>query len=103
MDTVCLVVALAGIFPWILTKDPTLSVVFAVTIDLVAFAPTIRKTWKNPNSETPLLYAMNTLRHFLMLFSLEAYNVATVLHSVAMIMTNSLMTGIILQKKAETR
>ncbi len=99
IDTVFLVVALLGIIPWILTKDPTISVIIAVSIDLVAFMPTLRKTWTHPKSETPLLYSMNVLRHILMLLSLQAYNVATMLHSVVMITVNTFMTGMILLRK----
>ncbi len=99
IDTLFLVIALLGIIPWILTKDPTISVIIAVSIDLVAFLPTIRKTWIRPETETPVLYAMNVLRHILMLISLQAYNIATVLHSIVMITTNTLMTGMILIRK----
>ncbi|MDB5244212.1 MAG: hypothetical protein JWN18_82 [Parcubacteria group bacterium] len=98
-DTFFLAIALLGIIPWVLTHDPTLSVIIAVTIDLIAFLPTIRKTWNFPSTETPLLYSMNVFRHILALFSLEAYNIATTLHSFAMIVTNSLVTGIILLKR----
>lgn len=98
-DTYFLIVALLGIIPWILTKDPTISVVIAVSIDLVAFVPTLRKTWVKPASETPILYSMNVVRHVLTLFSLQAYNVATTLHSIAMIVTNTAMTGIILFRR----
>ena len=97
-----LVIALAGLIPWALTKDPTVSVVIAVSIDAVAFIPTLRKTWQQPKTETPLLYGMNTARHALALFSLGAYNVATTLHSIVMIVTNSLMTFFIMRKKKPT-
>lgn len=98
-DTIFLVIALLGIVPWVLTKDPTISVIIAVSIDLVAFMPTIRKTYQHPETETPMLYSMNVLRHILMLFSMQAYNIATTLHSIAMITTNTLMTGLILRKR----
>ena len=91
IDTYFLVFALLGIIPWILTKDPTISIVIVVSIDLIAFVPTLRKTWNLPRSETPLLYGANVLRHVLTLFSLQAYNIATMLHSIAMIITNSIM------------
>lgn len=99
IDTVFLIIALGGIIPWILTKDPTVSVIIAVSIDLIAFIPTIRKTWRHPRSETPLLYLTNVFRHILMLFALRAYNIVTVLHSIAMITTNTLMTGILFAKR----
>jgi hypothetical protein len=92
MDTFFLCLALAGLVPWVLTKDPTISVIIAVAIDLTAFVPTLRKTWREPTTETPLLYGTNVLRHVLALFSLQSYNIATTLHSVAMIITNSWMT-----------
>lgn len=98
-DKYFLAAALTGLIPWLLFDDPTMSVVIAVTIDLIAFAPTIRKTWNDPRTETPPLYAANVTRHILTLFSLQAYNVATTLHSIAMIVMNSIMTSIILFKK----
>ena len=98
-DTIFLIICLLGIIPWILTKDPTVSVIIAVSIDVCAFIPTIRKTWNNPQTETPILYSMNVARHILMLLSLQAYNIATTLHSIVMITTNTIMTGIILKKK----
>lgn len=103
IDTVFLVVALLGIIPWLLTKDPTISVIVAVSIDLVAFIPTIRKTYANPVTESPALYGANVFRHILMLFSLQAYNVATMLHSIVMIVVNAIMTGIIFEGKKRKR
>lgn len=91
IDTYFLIFALLGLIPWILTKDPTFSVVIVVSIDLIAFVPTLRKTWNTPKTESPILYGSNVLRHILTLFSIEAYNVATMLHSIVMIITNSLM------------
>lgn len=84
--------ALLGLIPWYLTKDPTISVVIVVMIDVIAFIPTLEKTWHSPRTEKPLLYEMNVTRHILTLFSLEAYNVATTVHSIAMIVTNTLMS-----------
>ncbi len=94
-DTVFLVIALLGLIPWALTKDPTLSVIIAVSIDLVAFIPTLRKAYKEPKTETPILYSTNVVRHILSLLSLSSYNVATVLHSIAMLVANGTMTGIL--------
>lgn len=97
-DTYFLVIALLGLIPWALTSDPTISVVIVVLIDLVAFIPTLRKTWLHPKTETSILYAMNVARHLLTLFTLEALNIATALHSVVMIVTNTLMTFFIVRK-----
>jgi hypothetical protein len=75
--------------------------VIAVAIDATAFLPTLRKTWRVPSTETPTLFGMNVARHVLALFSLQAYNIATTLHSIVMIILNSIMTGVILFKKGK--
>ena len=98
-DTIFLAMALVGLIPWLISDDPTISIIIAVSIDVIAFIPTIRKTWRHPKTETPVLYSANVIKHILTLLSLQAYNVATTLHSMAMIITNSVMSGIILLKK----
>jgi hypothetical protein len=95
IDNYFLAIALIGLIPWALTKDPTMSVVIVVAIDAIAFIPTLRKTWSHPDTEKPLLYSMNVARHILTLFSLGAYNVATTFHSFVMIGTNILMVAFI--------
>jgi hypothetical protein len=92
IDHYFLAIALIGLIPWALTKDPTVSVIIVVLIDIVAFVPTLRKTWSHPQTEKPLLYEMNVARHALTLFSLQTYNIATTFHSIAMICTNTIMT-----------
>lgn len=99
VDSVFLAISLLGLIPWLITKDPTLSVIIAVSVDLTAFAPTFRKTWERPETETPTLYSMNVLRHVLMLLSLRSYNIATTLHSIVMICANTLMTFLIFRRK----
>lgn len=99
IDNYFLAVALVGLIPWAITHDPTISVVIMVLIDIVAFVPTLKKTWSSPGTENPLLYEMNVTRHILTLFSLQMYNVATVFHSIAMICVNTIMVSFIKKKK----
>lgn len=98
-DHYFLAAALLGLIPWAITSDPTISVVIVVLIDVIAFVPTLRKTYQKPETEKPLLYEMNVMRHLLALFSLEAYNIATTFHSIAMICTNTVMSAFILRPR----
>ena len=91
--------SLLGLIPWILTNDPTISVIIVVTIDVIAFIPTLRKTYRHPGTESPLLFGTNVLRHILILFTIGSYNIATMLHSIAMIITNTLMVILIKFRK----
>lgn len=103
IDTLFLLLSLGGIVLWIITKDPTISVVIAVAIDLTAFVPTLRKTWLQPSTESPLLYGSNVLRHILALLSMQTYNIATTLHSIAMLATNTAMTMMLVISKSEKK
>lgn len=98
-DRMFLLLALLGLVPWIITKDPTLSVVIAVGVDILSLAPTFRKSWKYPSTESPILYGSNVLRHILALASLQTYNIATTLHSIAMILVNTALAGVIARKR----
>ncbi len=101
-DIVFLALALGALVPWLMTKDPTLSVVLAVSIDLISFVPTVRKTWLRPRTEAPVLYGSNVLRHALALVSLQSYNITTALHSVVMIVVNiGMMFLIVVRRRGE--
>lgn len=99
IDNYFLAAALLGLIPWALTKDPTLSVIIAVSIDLVAFIPTLRKASRYPETETPILYGTNVFRHVLTMLSLSSYNIATTLHSIAMLVANGAMSIILLRAR----
>ncbi|MCB1025096.1 MAG: hypothetical protein KDB79_11935 [Acidobacteria bacterium] len=98
-DTIFLIIASLGLIPWFYTKDPTISVIIVVSIDLIAFIPTLQKTKRAPETENQILFSMNAARHVLTLLSLETYNIATTLHSIVMIFINTLMTYLILRKR----
>lgn len=102
-DTYFLIAALLAFVPWLLSRDPTISVIMAVSIDAIAFIPTLRKTWKHPETEQPILYGSNVLRHLLALASLQTYNIATTLHSFSMILINSVMTVLILKGRHSSK
>lgn len=98
-DSYFLLAALLGIIPWIIFRDPTWSVVIMVTIDVIAFIPTLKKAWNTPKTETPILYGSNVVRHSLALVALSSYNVATMFHSIIMIIMNSIMVVFISREK----
>lgn len=99
IDHFFLAFALLGLIPWAITDDPTISVVIVVLIDVIAFVPAIRKTYLNPSTEKSFLYEMNVARHSIILSILGAYNIATTFHSIAMIITNTIMFCVIRFKK----
>ena len=99
LDAVFFTGALLAIVPWLLTKDPTASIVILTLIDVCGFIPTIRKTLRDSNSETLTLYTINIFRHGLAMVALANYNVATYLYPMTMLIANGIMVYIIKKPK----
>ena len=79
-DTIFFILALVALALWVLAKQPILSVILLSTMNALAFAPTIRKSWNKPFSETMSTYIINTGRHGVSLLALEHYNIITYLY-----------------------
>lgn len=98
-DLVCLIAALFAIVPWWLTKDPMYSVVLATAIDVLAFFPTIRKSYNDPSSETLISYVSNLLRHPLSILALSVYSVTTVVYPAALFAMNIILVSVIVTRR----
>lgn len=91
-DTIFFILSLVALLLWLVAKKPVLSVILAVSIDMLGFFPTIRKSWNKPYSETLSLYELNSFRHLLSLLALQKYNVVTWLNPVVWILANVLFS-----------
>ena len=88
IDVILFISGLLAIPIWFLTNDPTLSVILIVTIDLIAFVPTYRKSWSQPYQEPLYLYSLNVIRHGLSLFALTNISIATALFPFVIMLAN---------------
>ncbi len=96
-DKLMFAIALLSIIPWLLTKDPTLSIIILTGINLSAVVLTMRKTLKHPGSESLILYSTNIIRHFLAIIALSNYNLATYIFPSSLFIANILMVFTILK------
>lgn len=91
--------ALLTVVPWLLTKEPTLSVVLASLIYVLSMIPTIRKTWNAPESEPIALWTINALKHVVALSALAVFSVATATYSLSIICIDAVLIGVMLWKR----
>ncbi len=98
-DIIIFVTALIAIIPWLLTSDPTLSIIILTIVNTLAFIPTIRKTIKDPESETFSSYVIHTFRHSLSILALSSYNLATFLYPAVVALSNLTVVIIILKSR----
>ena len=89
-DKVFLFLALVALVLWLVAKQPLLSVLTATAVDLLGFAPTIRKSWSEPFSETLSFYYLNTARFGIALLALSQYTVITALYPIMWLIANGL-------------
>ena len=98
-DILFLALALISLFLWVIVKQPVWSIILIVLVDILGFAPTIRKSWNKPHSETLFLYQMSALRHGLAIFSLEKFNILTLLNPVTWTLANGLFAILLIVRR----
>ncbi len=92
-DTICLILAIVSILPWLLTKNVLWSVLLATLIDLIAFFPTMRKTWYAPRSESLGSMYVDAVKHSLSIVSMGNYSVITVIYPASVLLTKFIIIG----------
>jgi len=100
-DKIFLGLAFLTLAIWLIAKQPLLSAILATAIDLLGFAPTVRKSWNEPYSETLSFYYLNTLRFALAAFSLNRYTIITALYPVLWFLANGLFAVILLVRRKQ--
>ena len=100
-DKLFFFLALLSIVIWIFAKQPVISVILVSSIDMLGFAPTIRKSWNDPFSETLFSYLLNTFRHGLSIFALANYSIITWLYPVSWSLANGLFSLMLIVRRRQ--
>lgn len=103
LDVVFFILALISLFLWIVVDQPVWSVILVVTTDILGFAPTIRKSWNAPYSETLSTYEVTAVRHGLSILALQKFNILTVLYPVAWTVANIGFSLILIMRRKVIR
>jgi len=90
VDTVFLILAFIALGLWLIAKQPILSTILTTIVDFLAFAPTVRKSWNKPYSETLSFYYLNSVRFGLAVVALQKYSIVTAFYPATWLITNSL-------------
>lgn len=87
-DTVVIFLSLLVLVLWLVADQPVLSMILLTVSQLLAFTPTIRKSWHDPYSETTVFYQISGVRHIFAILALEQLNILTALYSSAWAISN---------------
>jgi hypothetical protein len=102
-DTIVATLALIAIAFWLFAEQPVVSMILLTIADVLAFIPTVRKSWNNPHSETLSLFVTNTLRFSLAFVALETINLLSALWIFVWVIANGLFSlMLIIRRKTLT-
>jgi hypothetical protein len=98
-DTIVFALAILTNIVWLFAKQPLLAMVLACTADLLAFAPTVRKSWNQPFTETLSFYQLNSLRFALGAVALQQYTVINLMWPAMWAICNGLFALVLIQRR----
>ena len=98
-DTIFLLLALIALIIWLFAKQPIVSVILLSVTEMLAFIPTVRKTWHNPHYETLSSYIMNTIRFALGIFALQNYSIITSLYPITWLIANGTFSILLMTRR----
>ncbi len=98
-DWMFFTIAMLSIPLWYVTASPLWSVLLLTTIDLLGYAPTMRKAYDDPFKEKLGFFAIMAFRNFLSIAALEHYSLTTVFFPFATGVGSAILVGIIIYRR----
>ena len=98
-DYACGLFSLLALVLWIITKEPSIAIVFAIASDGFAAIPTIFKAWKHPETETIGPYTTGIFNVFTSIPGLRTLSFAEIAFPIYLICVNSCILFSILREK----
>jgi hypothetical protein len=73
-DYILMAAALLGIILWLVTDEPNLAILFTLVADLFAGIPTLIKSYKYPETESWIAYAISTVGFGIGLLAIQTFD-----------------------------
>ena len=99
VDWYFLAAAIFSLLLWAITEDPLLSVIIITIIDAVAFAPTFRKAWVDPSTETEITFVLSAVKFIFAIAALQSYSLVTVLYPASLVLANGTFVLMLVYKR----
>jgi hypothetical protein len=93
-DGVCVIAALAAALLWWGTGSPVVALVLLMVADTLGLLPTIRKTWKDPASESRLPWVLWLVSNSLNLLAVQEWNFAQTFYPLVWVLMAVTMTAL---------
>lgn len=99
VDIVAFVLALIAIVLWLIVKQPLLSIILVVFIDIMSFLPTLLKGWRKPWTETAVTFLLSGVKNGMSIYALESLSLVNILYPTYSMLANLFFVGTLLLRR----
>ncbi|MFT7557929.1 MAG: hypothetical protein ACI83D_000604 [Planctomycetota bacterium] len=99
LDWASLILALIAIGLWLATGSPLWAVIMVTSADVLAYVPTLRKSFSRPNEETLSSYVIAFFKFGLGVVALEHFSVTTWLYPGALMIMSLILSGLLIWRR----
>jgi len=96
LDKACYTLLVIDVVLWSLTGNALLALHLSVIADFIAFTPTLVKTWRLPQTETPLFFVAGAIGPMLNILGAGKYSYAVLLFPAYLVLINLIEVLLIL-------
>lgn len=93
-DVACGALSVAAIAGWAVTRSGTVAIALAVAADAVAGIPTLRKAWRHPESEEPLVFTLAMVNALIALLTVDRWTTADVAFPLNIVVVAGVLTAV---------
>jgi hypothetical protein len=102
IDKIALVgVAISGVL-WYISGSPIWGLVAALGVDLMAAAPTIYKSYKNPETEDKSAWILTSLGSLINVIAINSWVFSIIVYPLYMLIMNGSITALLFKRKKST-
>lgn len=88
LDKACYLLMALDVVIWLSTGNALLALHLSVLADLIAFTPTLVKTWRRPHTETPTFFVIGLVAPALNVMAASTFSYAVLLFPVYLVVVN---------------
>lgn len=99
-DLACGVLSVVAIVGWLVTQSGVVAIVFALGADLIAGVPTLLKTWRAPETEEPVVFALAGVNGLIALLTVDHWTTANVAFPLYILVIASVLTVVAYRPRA---
>jgi hypothetical protein len=90
LDIICYALLIIDVFFWLTSKNALIALHLTVLADIIAFTPTLEKTWRNPASETAPFFVIGVIAAAFSILAAQDKSYAIILYPLSLVIFNGL-------------